>query len=128
MVGQVARRSLEAADLVVLRKQIADRVLDQVDQPVGAPGRDARHVTQGDLDGIPIRLLAHSGNHVRDNLMPVHVLAGSHQWERDPAGAFAGGGGGWSGDWLARKDSNLQSPDPESGALPFGHSPPGRSL
>ncbi len=25
--------------------------------------------------------------------------------------------------WLARKDSNLQSPDPESGALPFGHSP-----
>ena len=26
-------------------------------------------------------------------------------------------------DWLARKDSNLQSPDPESGALPFGHSP-----
>jgi hypothetical protein len=27
------------------------------------------------------------------------------------------------GDWLARKDSNLQSPDPESGALPLGHSP-----
>ena len=27
--------------------------------------------------------------------------------------------------WLVRKDSNLQSPDPESGALPFGHSPPG---
>ena len=25
--------------------------------------------------------------------------------------------------WLARKDSNLQSPDPESGALPLGHSP-----
>jgi hypothetical protein len=34
-------------------------------------------------------------------------------------------GRGWSGGWLARKDSNLQSPDPESGALPFGHSPPG---
>jgi hypothetical protein len=70
MVGQVARRSLEAAGLVVLREQIADRVLDQVDQRVGAPGRDARHVTQGDLDGIPIRLLAHSGNHVRHNSMP----------------------------------------------------------
>ena len=28
-----------------------------------------------------------------------------------------------SKEWLARKDSNLQSPDPESGALPFGHSP-----
>ena len=28
----------------------------------------------------------------------------------------------WPG-WLARKDSNLQSPDPESGALPLGHSP-----
>src|SRR5450759_773607 len=28
------------------------------------------------------------------------------------------------GVWLARKDSNLQSPDPESGALPLGHSPP----
>ena len=27
------------------------------------------------------------------------------------------------GNWLARKDSNLQSPDPESGALPLGHSP-----
>src|SRR3990170_4972772 len=27
----------------------------------------------------------------------------------------------WS--WLARKDSNLRSPDPESGALPLGHSP-----
>jgi hypothetical protein len=26
-------------------------------------------------------------------------------------------------NWLARKDSNLQSPDPESGALPLGHSP-----
>jgi hypothetical protein len=37
---------------------------------------------------------------------------------------------GWSSDrgpyfvcWLARKDSNLRSPDPESGALPLGHSP-----
>jgi hypothetical protein len=29
--------------------------------------------------------------------------------------------GEWS--WLARKDSNLQSPDPESGALPLGHAP-----
>src|SRR4051794_13957999 len=27
--------------------------------------------------------------------------------------------------WLARKDSNLRSPDPESGALPLGHSPVG---
>ena len=27
------------------------------------------------------------------------------------------------GNWLARKDSNLRSPDPESGALPLGHSP-----
>lgn len=26
-------------------------------------------------------------------------------------------------NWLARKDSNLRSPDPESGALPLGHSP-----
>jgi hypothetical protein len=26
-------------------------------------------------------------------------------------------------DWLGRKDSNLRSPDPESGALPLGHSP-----
>ena len=26
-------------------------------------------------------------------------------------------------DWLWRKDSNLRSPDPESGALPLGHSP-----
>src|SRR5688572_17057585 len=25
--------------------------------------------------------------------------------------------------WLGRKDSNLRSPDPESGALPLGHSP-----
>lgn len=30
-------------------------------------------------------------------------------------------------EWLARKDSNLQSPDPESGALPFGHSPARRT-
>jgi hypothetical protein len=29
------------------------------------------------------------------------------------------------GSWLARKDSNLRSPDPESGALPLGHSPVG---
>ena len=28
-----------------------------------------------------------------------------------------------AGGWLARKDSNLRSPDPESGALPLGHSP-----
>jgi hypothetical protein len=26
-------------------------------------------------------------------------------------------------NWLARKDSNLQSPDPESGALPLSHAP-----
>ncbi len=32
-------------------------------------------------------------------------------------GAPSGGG------WLARKDSNLQPPDPESGALPLSHSP-----
>ena len=33
-------------------------------------------------------------------------------------------GAEWSrGHWLARKDSNLRSPDPESGALPLGHSP-----
>jgi hypothetical protein len=25
--------------------------------------------------------------------------------------------------WLARKDSNLRSPDPESGALPLSHAP-----
>ena len=31
-------------------------------------------------------------------------------------------------NWLARKDSNLQSPDPESGALPFGHSPAARGI
>jgi chromate transporter len=37
-------------------------------------------------------------------------------------------GRGWSGGWLARKDSNLQSPDPESGALPFGHSPAARGI
>ena len=30
--------------------------------------------------------------------------------------------------WLARKDSNLQSPDPESGALPLGHSPASRVI
>src|SRR5688500_16592401 len=35
--------------------------------------------------------------------------------------------------WLGRKDSNLRSPDPESGALPLGHSPiaraePGKGL
>jgi hypothetical protein len=30
-----------------------------------------------------------------------------------------------SDGWLARKDSNLRSPDPESGALPLGHSPVG---
>ncbi len=30
----------------------------------------------------------------------------------------------WFGEeWLARKDSILRSPDPESGALPLGHSP-----
>ena len=29
------------------------------------------------------------------------------------------------GSWLARKISNLRSPDPESGALPLGHSPVG---
>src|SRR3954447_22558516 len=36
------------------------------------------------------------------------------------------GGPQWSArcsGWLARKDSNLRSPDPESGALPLGHSP-----
>ncbi len=35
-----------------------------------------------------------------------------------PTPAWAG-----PGSWLGRKDSNLRSPDPESGALPLGHSP-----
>jgi hypothetical protein len=30
--------------------------------------------------------------------------------------------------WLARKDSNLQSPVPETGALPLGHSPASRVI
>jgi hypothetical protein len=25
--------------------------------------------------------------------------------------------------WLARQDSNLEPPDPESGAIPLGHAP-----
>src|ERR1035437_1796933 len=39
----------------------------------------------------------------------------------------ASGGQVKLGVWLARKDSNLQSPDPESGALPLGHSPASRA-
>src|SRR5688572_20278387 len=29
-------------------------------------------------------------------------------------------------DWLARQDSNLEPPDPESGALPLSHAPASR--
>ena len=60
---------------------------------------------------------------------PTRRRAGPSSWRRDlPPGAATcrrippDGGIVW-GSWLARKDSNLQSPDPESGALPFGHSP-----
>jgi len=85
--GQVAGGVLEAANLVVLRQQIADRVVDQVDQPVGAPGTDARHVTHGDLDRVPVRLLAHPVNHVCRQLDAVDAHPGGPERQRDAASA-----------------------------------------
>ena len=53
IVGQMASGVLEAADLVLLREQVPDRVVDEVDQAVGTLGADARHVADGHLDPSP---------------------------------------------------------------------------
>src|SRR3954470_6591247 len=57
-----------------------------------------------------------------------HKLPGS---EGGPSGITSPSGDGPEGlfrageGWLARQDSNLEPPDPESGAIPLGHAPAG---
>ena len=43
--------------------------------------------------------------------------------KREPLQRTAGGAQSCSEGWLARQDSNLEPPDPESGALPLSHAP-----
>jgi hypothetical protein len=81
-----SRRGGSHPDLVVLGEQIADGVVDEVDQPVGASGRDAGHVAHGHLEVVAVRLLAHPVNHVLRQLDAVHAHARLHERQGDTTG------------------------------------------
>src|SRR5206468_12766988 len=88
-------------------------------------GREARD-GRADPSGIDV---------CRDDLAEeVSTLGGLGGWPFDGHGLrllqTAGGGVATHrgrttllGSWLARQDSNLEPPDPESGALPLSHAP-----
>jgi hypothetical protein len=77
----------EAADLAVLGDHVADRVVDQVDQPVRTAGAGAGHVAHPDLDVLAARLLAQAVDHVLGLLDAVDPDARLGQRQGDPAGA-----------------------------------------
>src|SRR5262249_19335153 len=83
---QVAGGVLEAADLVVLGEQVADGVVDEVDQPVAPPGGGPGHVAGCHLDGVAAGLFAHPVYHVRGQLDAVHAHARSGERQGDAAG------------------------------------------
>ena len=78
---------LEAPHLVVLGEQVADGVIHQVDEAVGASGGDAGHVTDRHLEDVAAWLLPHPLDHVRRLLDAVHADARPGQRQGDPAGA-----------------------------------------
>ena len=113
-IGVVETEVAAAAELARDAEIEADRLrMPDVQVAVGL-GRKAR-----DDRGLPT--VAQVGGHdVADEVGALWVGRGleGHVGVR----ARAATSGPW-GRWLASKDSNLESPDPESGALPFGHSP-----
>src|SRR5262249_10126112 len=76
---------LEAADLVVLGEQIADRVVDEVDQAVAAAGTGAGHVADDYIDGGAAGLFTHPVHHVLGQFNAVHAHAGPGERQGDPA-------------------------------------------
>ena len=78
---------LEARDLRVLRRQVADRVEDDVRERERAVDLRRREVADRDLDLLPAGLLAQLGDHRLGEVDPVHADAALRERQRDPAGA-----------------------------------------
>jgi hypothetical protein len=64
VVAQVSSCVLKAPNLVVLSEQVADRVVDEIQQPVPTSGADTGRVTDDHADLVAARFLAHPVDHV----------------------------------------------------------------
>jgi hypothetical protein len=80
---------LEARDLLVLRRQVHDRVEDAVgDRERRLDGRRGE-TADGHADLLVARLRPQPRDHRRREVDPVHASAAPRERQRDPAGADA---------------------------------------
>ena len=86
---EVRRDVLEARNLRVLRRQVHDRVADQICERERVLDGRRREVTDRDSDLLRIRLRAQPRDHRRGEVDPVHTQAALRQRDRDAAGADA---------------------------------------
>ena len=77
----------KAADLVVLREQVEERVEHDVDQAIGAGDPDLGEVAHGHVDRVTTRLGPQLCDHRRREVDAVDVDTRRREWQRDPAGA-----------------------------------------
>ncbi len=78
---------LEARDLRVLGRQVADRVEDDVRERERAVDLRRREVADCDLDLLAAGFFVQLGDHLCGEVDPVHADAALRERERDPAGA-----------------------------------------
>ena len=87
LVAEVRGHVLEAADLVVLRQQVEERVEHDVDQPVRAGDADVGEVAHGHVDRVAARLRPQPRDHRRREVDAVDPDTRRRERQRDPAGA-----------------------------------------
>jgi hypothetical protein len=114
-----------AADLRVVRERAHDRPRAHQDDVAGHERTELARVASGHgIVGIraPVRLLR--VRRLRRNASgPVAAVRTAINRESETPRESPEGPRLVLRMWLARKDSNLQPPDPESGALPLSHAP-----
>ena len=84
---EVRRDVAEARDLLRLRRQVVDRVEDEVGKAEGALDAGAREVADRDRDLRAARLLAQLRDHRLREVDAMHLHPALSQRKRDPAGA-----------------------------------------
>src|ERR1700750_1652297 len=75
----------EAGDLLVLSRQIVDRVEDEVGQRELAGSARVGEVSDRDADGFPVRLVPHAGDHRLRYVDAVHLHAATGEGQCDTA-------------------------------------------
>lgn len=71
----------------MLGEQVADRVVDQVDETLLAPHACLGHVADDHPHVLTVGFLAHAVDHVPGLLDALGVDAGALEWQGDAAGA-----------------------------------------